>query len=498
MPTRPSRFLILSFLALLPLIADMSLSAAATGGRTFVGLRGRDEDGLRALLAAQQDPASPGYHQWLTPQEFGRRFGAAPHDLKRVERWLRADGCRIRRATGRQQVECVGGQPSAPPAALAALVENVVDLDAPVELAHHLDVSRIQPNSLGPADEFFFTPQEYAGFYGFAGLHASGIDGAGQRIGIVGTVPVDPAEIANFRTTYGLPLLELEQIGTPGSNVDETDLIEATLDVTWSGAVAPGAAVVLSISQGTVVDAIQYLVNRADVSVISLSLNPIPNKKNQPIIKQSLKLFKQAAAQGQTVLIASGDFGPLAVLSPKPKRGVNPYAQSPFVTGVGGTTPTSSTPSDASTYGSEVVWQDGKDASGGGKSPLARPPWQKGLGANKRTVPDVSLAAAAVYPIPKDGGIVCCVAGTSAAAPSWAGLVAMLNQQTGTRAGLLNPKLYELGNAQAKGGAAVFHDIVEGSNSTTLAAKGFPAKPGYDLATGWGSPNVAALFAAFP
>jgi kumamolisin len=105
----------------------------------------------------------------------------------------------------------------------------------------------------------------------------------------------------------------------------------------------------------------------------------------------------------------------------------------------------------------------------------------------------VSLAAAAVYPIPNDGALVCCVAGTSAAAPAWAGLVAMLNQLTGQRAGLLNPKLYELGKAQASGGAAVFHDIVEGTNGTTQA-RGFPAKPGYDLATGWGSPNVSALF----
>ncbi len=171
------------------------------------------------------------------------------------------------------------------------------------------------------------------------------------------------------------------------------------------------------------------------------------------------------------------------------------FAQSPFVTAVGGTTPTASSPEDAVGYGSEVVWQDGDMASGGGKSTQPRPKWQKGLKSNRRTVPDVSLAAAAVYPIPFDGGITCCVSGTSAAAPSWAGLIAMLDQQTGTPAGLINPKLYELGNAQAQGGPAVFFDIVEGSNST-MTAKGFPAKPGYDLATGWGTPNVAALFPA--
>jgi kumamolisin len=165
------------------------------------------------------------------------------------------------------------------------------------------------------------------------------------------------------------------------------------------------------------------------------------------------------------------------------------------VTAVGGTTPSSSSPAAVVSYGSEVVWQDGPLASGGGTSTLPRPTWQNGLKSTRRTVPDVALAAAAVYPIPQNGAVLCCVEGTSAAAPAWAGLVAMLNQQKGTPAGLLNPKLYELGKAQARGGTAVFFDIVQGSNSTTQA-KGFPAKPGYDLATGWGSPNVAALLPA--
>ena len=118
-----------------------------------------------------------------------------------------------------------------------------------------------------------------------------------------------------FRALYGLPPLDLEQVGTPGSNISRDDLIEAVLDVTWSGAVAPGAAVTLSISSGTLVDAITYLVQRNDVSVMSLSVDFIPSKKTQPLIRQSLKLFRQAATGGKTILVASGDFGPLAVSS---------------------------------------------------------------------------------------------------------------------------------------------------------------------------------------
>ena len=479
------------------LAVSLSLNFAQTAfaARTYVGLRGRNEPALRALLAAQQDATAPEYRHWIGAQEFGRRFGAAPRDLKRVERWLRAEGCRIERSAGRQQEECVGGRPGTLPAALAPLVDDVIDLDQPVDLQHHLDSSRLQPQSVLPDGTFYFTPREYADFYAIESLHSTGIDGSGQRIGIVATAGVEPTDIAAFRTLYGLPPLDLEQVGTPGKRISQDDFIEAALDVTWSGAVAPGAAVVLSISRGKLVDAIKYLVHRDDVSVLSLSVDFIPSKQTLPLIRQSLKLFRQAAAEGKSILVASGDFGPLVVTTPKPRRGVSPFAQSPFVTAVGGTSPSPSTPEDVVGYGSEVVWQDGDMASGGGTSTRPRPAWQRGLGSNRRTVPDVSLAAAAVYPIPFNGEITCCVSGTSAAAPSWAGLIAMLDQQIGTPAGLINPKLYELGNAQAQGGPAVFFDIVEGSNST-MTAKGFPAKPGYDLATGWGTPNVAALFPA--
>src|SRR5262249_8415911 len=120
-------------------------TATASGLRTYIGLRGRDASSLRALLASQQDPSSPGHHRWLAAREFGRRFGAAPHDLKRVERWLRGAGCRIKRPAGRQAVECMGVRPGAPPPALAPLVEDVIDLQVRAPIQHHLDASTLRP-----------------------------------------------------------------------------------------------------------------------------------------------------------------------------------------------------------------------------------------------------------------------------------------------------------------------------------------------------------------
>jgi subtilase family serine protease len=479
-------------------LAILCAGVAHASEGAIVALRGRDPGGLRALLAAQQDPASPAYHRWLTPAEFGARFGPAPRDLHRVERWLRGRGCRVRRYAGLQQVSCVGTAPGLPPADLAPLVDSVLDPTMPLPLHYNL-AAAAEPRATASDGSFVFTPREYAAFYDFADLLAAGVDGTGQHIGIVGVAAVDPDDIALFRSTFGLPPLTLEQLtraSRPPPPPDQLAQLEAVLDVTWSGAVAPGAGIVVAISSHALVDAIGYLVGRSDVSVLSLSVTLLPSARTNPFIKQARRLFKQAAAQGQTVLVASGDHGALLQVKPK-RRAVNPFAASPFVTAVGGTTPLPIDPTNADAYGSEVVWQDGDDASGGGRSTLRRPSWQP-RGSPKRTVPDVALPAAGVYPYAQDGALQCCAGGTSAGAPAWAGLVALLNQQRGgTRAGLLNPMLYDLGAAQQAGGPKVFHDIVEGS-STTPQARGFPAGPGYDLATGWGTPDVGVLFANLP
>src|SRR5262249_28995491 len=134
-----------------------------TAHRTIVGLRGRDDAGLDALTAAQQDPASPDYQRWITASEFGRRFGPAARELKRVERWLRDSGCRIKRSRGRQQVTCVGGQLGAVPATLRPLVDDVLDPATPLELKFNLTHGHVQPRSLG-GNDFFLSPTEYAAF----------------------------------------------------------------------------------------------------------------------------------------------------------------------------------------------------------------------------------------------------------------------------------------------------------------------------------------------
>jgi kumamolisin len=135
------------------------------------------------------------------------------------------------------------------------------------------------------------------------------------------------------------------------------------------------------------------------------------------------------------------------------------------------------------------VWNEGGGvSSGGGRAPTPRPAYQRGPGS-RRTIPDVAFPAAAVYPIVVEGNRIL-AGGTSASAPAWAGLVARLVQLRGRRVGFLNPALYKLGRMQQRGRVSVFHDVVTGDNGA------FPAGPGYDLATGWGTPIGNALLDA--
>src|SRR5262249_9671904 len=124
-----------------------------------------------------------------------------------------------------------------------------------------------------------------------------------------------------------------------------------------------------------------------------------------------------------------------------------------------------------------------------GVTPLKRPAYQRGR--RRRTIPDVSFPADAIFPVFLDGTRGALVGGTSAAAPAWAGVVALLNQKRGTRAGLLNPALYALGRAQQAGRGPVSHDITNGSNGFSRPTRG------YARARGWGSIDGRAFVTAY-
>jgi pseudomonalisin len=201
------------------------------------------------------------------------------------------------------------------------------------------------------------------------------------------------------------------------------------------------------------------------------------------------------------VLVAAGDDG-ADDCQDRRGRSVNVLASNAHVTAVGGTALDAGFDAngDATGYVGETVWNDADGASGGGVSTLvSKPAFQSAPGVPAdgfRDLPDVSLLASpskAGYVMVADGSVVV-AGGASAAAPSWAGIVALLNQTMHVDgSGPINATLYALGREQYAGsGTAVFHDVTLGSNSFG-GVVGYAAGPGYDLATGLGTPDVALL-----
>jgi kumamolisin len=273
---------------------------------------------------------------------------------------------------------------------------------------------------------------------------------------------------------------------------------EIMLDMQVVGGIVPGAKIAMYFTEFTErgwVDVITTILTDTtnNPSVISCSYGNPEDDPNSAWTVMGIRTVNQAfaaaAAKGVTICCAAGDDG-----SRDQGGGGRAHADfpasSPYVLGVGGTT----LKATGAHIKSEVVWNDGPgDATGGGISrEFKLPAWQKNAGVppsanpghkHGRGVPDVAAdadPATGVVIITLDGAHLKVIGGTSAAAPQWAALIALLNQRLGARVGFLNPHLY----SDVKG---TLHDIVEGNNGA------YQAGPGWDACTGWGSPDGNAL-----
>jgi uncharacterized protein (TIGR03437 family) len=379
-------------------------------------------------------------------------------------------------------------------------------------------------------------PDDFATIYDVARLYAAGIDGTGQKLVVVGQTEVNVSDIQRFRSKYGLPANDPQMVLVPPSpGITQLDLPEADLDLEWSGAVARKAQIIYVYStdvETSLIDAI----DNARAPVISMSYGLCEELDGIPDLSNEQALALQANAEGITWLNAAGDSGagdcedPGALIA-QDGLAVDEPGSVPEVTAVGGTefnegngnywSPTNTANgASALSYIPERVWNDtelgfGLDAGGGGTSVFfPKPVWQTGPGVPgnaNRNVPDVSLAASAEH----DGYLVYTsnqlqiYGGTSVPTPTMAGIVTLLNQylvSTGTLAqpGLanINPELYRL----AQNTTGVFHDITVGNNDLPCVSGspdcvngsfGFSAGPGYDRASGLGSPDAYNLVHAW-
>jgi kumamolisin len=394
------------------------------------------------------------------------------------------------------------------PADLAPLVEAIIGLDTypswhPLHTPPRSAPPPVRrPESLQPqASRTVFppyVPDDLETAYNFSPLNAAGLDGRGMTIGILGCDVVSPSDLTAFATAVQRPVPAVQTVPVDGGADGSSP--EATLDLEWAGAIAPGATLRLysfpSVAGGCSTigfyDALVAAVDENASDILSISLGACETALGSALIQAFEDVFAAAALEGQTVLVASGDtgaYGCYPLLTPA----VDYPAASAYVTAVGGTT---LVVGPDGSYQSESAWGSATACltpcgSGGGISALIPPPsWQEALLTSGRGVPDVAYDAdptTGFYYF--FGSAWWSAGGTSFGAPQWAALIARADQAVDRRLGFLDPLLYG-SVARAGGPTPPFHDITTGSNLLYAAA------PGWDLATGWGSPNAAVLVQA--
>ena len=572
---------------------------------------------LDRFLSELGDRNSPNYHKYLTPAQFGERFGLSLSDIAKVSTWLHNQGfTNIRVANGRNQISFDGtvgqiesvfdvemhnyavegvvhlanaGEPSIP-AALAGIVLGVGSLNdfAPKPRA------RVHPHLTSyVSGNHFLTPGDFAVIYDVNALYSAGADGTGQTIAIVGQSAVSMTDLNNFRTNSSLSTpANVTMTLVPSTSTSTKcpgDEGESDLDLEWSEGIAKNAKIIFVYAglTGTetcssnsrtynVWTALQYAVDNKVAPFISTSYGYCESGLGSAFVSQVQGWAQQAQSQGQTIVAASGDSGAADCdTGGSATQGlqVDVPASIPEVTGAGGnefsgdsagivsgTAPNTTAGADspywnasgtgsdavttALTYIPEIAWNDTAQsntgsnplfsASGGGASIYfctglstcmagsGKPTWQTGAGVptdNRRDVPDVSVSASNGHdpylvcsedgdPTPcasgfrdSAGGNFYAVGGTSAAAPTFTAILALVNQFIGNSGvAPINPTLYSLAASQP----SLFHDVTGGNNDVPCTSGslncpagttqiGFPAGTGYDQVTGLGSIDAFAL-----
>jgi subtilase family serine protease len=487
---------------------------------------------LDRLLADQQNPSSPRFHQWVTPEQYAAEFGLGESDLARVSRWLQAQGLTVTQvARGRgsiavsgtvAQIEAAFGTSlhlvrwngemhivnvvqATFPVAFSGLIAGVTGLND-FRLKPHLRAHvEIAPEYTSPTSgNHYLAPGDFYTIYDVNPLLTSSISGSGITIAVLGQTDISLADVAAFRAAAGLPanVPAMKLFGSdPGTSAADID--EAQLDVEWAGAIAPSATILYVNSTDVLAGSLTEAIDNDIAPILSLSYGGCESGFGGANILIYQQLLRQASAQGQTVVSAAGDSGATACdyQTASAADGLAVYfpASSPYVTAVGGTmfnenggSYWSAGPgtSSALSYIPEVVWNEtatlGTLAAGGGGASafFTKPVFQSGSGVpndDSRDVPDVALAGGAAH----DGYLFCsqgfCTngfrnaagaldvsGGTTAATPAFAGILALLEQKINASLGNANPVLYGLANSTYA--ASVFHDITSGNNQSPCVA----------------------------
>ncbi len=494
----------------------------------------RDRTGLQNYLQEIQDPTSPSYHQFLTPQEFTVRFGPSQQDWDALVAFAKSSGFEIINGNLEERDLRLTGSVANIEKAFHVTIGTYQDLtedrtffavdreptvDLPFQLwhitgldndsrphplyvkksdyakAHGLDPDKVVSNATtgsGPSSSFLGSDMR-AAYYG-----GTALTGTGQTIGLFEFLGTDLADLNTYYSNVGQTkpytptLISTGGYSTSCTESSGCDDTEQTLDMTQAMGMAPGSTMLYmyvcgnasSISDTACISA---MVSTADAPLskqisCSWGWTPADPSTLDPY-------FEQMASQGQNFFAAAGDSSAWSASNEAwPADDAN-------IVSVGGTDLTTS--SAAGPWKSETAWAD----SGGGISPdsIPIPSWQKLSGVitsgnrgstTLRNGPDVAGNANFTYYVCADQTT--CTAneygGTSFAAPMWAGYLALANEQAATNGdtiGYINPIIYPAALTSSYG--TYFHDITSGSCGT------YSGITGYDLCTGWGSPNTTGV-----
>lgn len=528
-----------------------------------VSLRLSNLTQLKAFIAGQNESTAVQYHKYLTPQQFTAQFGPTQANVDAVKAFLHGAGFTVTSvASNRMLIDVVGTvaqankafgttlynytldqrQVMAPentptmPQNLAAIIQNVSGLNT-LEVSHpiwldaknHVPAQPTHPqqaNLLDPHPRTGFSPSNLRDAYQVTTLINSGGNGSTERIAVFEQGPYIPNDVNTYRATYGLPNSPVFNYAIDGASAtgDASGTLEADLDLEVVSALSPNATIDVLTGPNTMSaanDLYNLFVTLNQDTVLTTSWGQCEPQTSISELNTLDNIFMEAAAQGQSILAASGDTGSDDCFNRDTKKpsglppSVDSPADDPYVIGVGGTTLNFN-----GSYGGETVWNAHGVAGGGGVSSyFSKPKWQTGIGVNnpyatnQREVPDITGVAdqapgfntfCTSKPECTIGGVPigwAIVGGTSATAPLFAGVMADLNtylrSHSASPMGWANQKLYELYSYSVTDRNAtfgMFNDIVSGNNDldygSTSYSGDYPATSCFDLASGMGSLNA--------
>jgi hypothetical protein len=501
-----------------------------------IGLPLRNVQMLESLERDVCNPASPLYHHFLTPDEFAAQFGPTAEQYQAVIAFARSNNLTVTGTHPNRMLLDVSGAASDVGRAFGAHlrtyhrpagggdfyapdVEPSVQDDIPI-----LDISGLSnyrpPHPMlceSPLLERLANARPNAGsapggaYMGgdFRAAYVPGVslNGAGQAVGLVEFDGFYANDIASYEKQAGLAAVPLQTVlldgynGTPTTGANSGN-DEVSLDIEMAVSMAPGLSNVMVYEagpSGIPNDVLNRMATDNEAKQLSCSWtwNGGPSATTDQI-------FQQMALQGQSFFCASGDSDAYSAGALDNPSNQNTPSDSPYITSVGGTTLTTSGPGGS--WVSETVWNwgNGTGSSGGISSYYAIPTWQQGISmsanggsTNMRNIPDVALTGNNVYVV-YGNGTSNTFGGTSCATPLWAAFVALANEQAASYGlasiGFVNPAIYAIG--EGTNYDSLLHDITTGNNTSSTSPNEFYATIGYDLCSGWGTPNGAALINA--